>query len=182
MGIGGAVAQVLATRLYREHVAQLVLINSYAYLHAYADNWPLPDMPKRHDPDLPRQTTLDQLMSDLRATLPQGAANPLPDARLRAYVDEWNSELGKEMLYQHIRLMLPNYTNSVSTNVKLLEIPLLLLWGEKDAVTPLALGQRIAAENPQARLQVVRGAGHLLLDDAAGAVASALGDFVGKPT
>src|SRR5437588_7814994 len=35
VGLGGAVAQVLATRLYRTSVARLVLINSYGYSLAY---------------------------------------------------------------------------------------------------------------------------------------------------
>jgi pimeloyl-ACP methyl ester carboxylesterase len=178
IGVGGAVAQVLATRLAREQVSRLVLINSYAYQLAYAPDWPLPDMLKRHDPELPRHTPLDQLLGELRATLPRGAVNPLPDARLGAYVNEWNSEIGKEMLFQHIRLMLPDYTNAVSTNVELLDRPLLLLWGERDTVTPVSLAERIARANRNARMQVVANAGHLLLDDAPGAVASAIAGFV----
>ncbi len=177
IGVGGAVAQVLATRLYRSGVARLVLINSYAYQTAYAPDWPLPDMLKRHDPDLPRQTKLDQLLGELRQALPQAAVKPLPAARVKMYLDEWNSELGKEMLFQHIRLMLPNYTNSVSTHVELLDIPLLLVWGERDTVTPVGLAERIARANPNARLQVVPNAGHLLLDDAPKAVASAIAGF-----
>jgi pimeloyl-ACP methyl ester carboxylesterase len=177
IGVGGAVAQVLSTRLYRSEVARLVLINSYAYQTAHAPNWPLPDMHKRQDPDLPRQTKLDQLLGDLRTTLPQAAVKPLPAARVKMYLDEWNSELGKEMLFQHIRLMLPNYTNAVSTNVELLDIPVLLLWGERDTVTPVGLAERIARANPNARLQVVPNVGHLLLDDAPKAVASAIAGF-----
>ncbi len=181
VGLGGAVAQVLATRLYRTSVARLALINSYGYQLAYAPNWPMPDMLKRHDPDLPRQTPLDQMLSALRETLPKGAVNPLPAARLAAYTNEWNSELGKEMLFQHIRLMLPDYTNSVATNVELLEIPTLLVWGERDDVAPARMvGQRIARANRNATLKVVPGAGHMILDDAPGAVASAISDFVGK--
>ena len=30
----------------------------------------------------------------------------------------WNSELGKEVLLQHIRLLVPWYVNSVSSNLK----------------------------------------------------------------
>jgi len=35
IGLGGAVAQVLATRLYREQVRSLVLLGSYAYQYAF---------------------------------------------------------------------------------------------------------------------------------------------------
>ena len=56
--------------------------------------------------------------------------------------------------------------------------PMLLLWGDQDSVTPLSLGQRLANANPNARLEVLRGAGHLALDDAPSAVAQLVSDFV----
>jgi len=39
-GIGGGVAQVLATRLSRDRVAALVLIDTTAYEYAFAPDWP----------------------------------------------------------------------------------------------------------------------------------------------
>jgi pimeloyl-ACP methyl ester carboxylesterase len=181
-GVGGGVAQVLATRLYREHVAKLALLDSYGYTYAYAPNWPLPDMEKRHDPEAPKHTKTDALLADLRATVPQAAANPqfLQGSTLDAYVNEWNSHVGAELLFQHIRLMLPSYINSVSQYLRTLETPTLLIWGERDQVTPLeTLGRRMAREMPQARLEVLPGAGHLVLDDAPDAVAQLLADFAG---
>ena len=134
-------------------------------------------MVKHQDPEAPHHTKPEDLLDDLRATLPNGAATALPDARLDAYADEWKSKVGKQMLYQHVRLMLPDYMNSVSTDVELWPMPMLLLWGEQDSVTPLSLGQRLANANPNARLEILRGAGHLALDDAPGAVAQLVGDF-----
>src|SRR6266702_2358160 len=43
-GIGGGVAQVRATRLSRERVAALVLIDTVAYEYTFAPDWPLPGM------------------------------------------------------------------------------------------------------------------------------------------
>jgi pimeloyl-ACP methyl ester carboxylesterase len=177
VGLGGAVAQTLATRLYRDKVARLVLINSYLYNTAFAPNWPLTEMAKRQDPEAPHHTKPEDLLTDLRATLPNGAAKTLPGARLDAYTNEWQGKVGMEMLFQHVRLMRPDYVNSVSTDVELWQKPILLLWGDQDSVTPLSLGQRLAAANPNARLEVLRGAGHLALDDAPGAVAQLVSDF-----
>ncbi len=182
-GLGGGVAQVLATRLYRRHVAKLVLIGSYGYEYAFAPNWPLPDMAKRQDPDAPKHTPTDQVLADLRATLPQGAANGtfIAGSALEAYVNEWNSHVGKELLFQHIRLMMPLYMNSVSSYLRTLEAPTLLIWGEKDMVTPVSvLGERMAREIPNARLAVLPGAGHLVLDEAASGVAGLLAEFAGS--
>jgi pimeloyl-ACP methyl ester carboxylesterase len=177
VGLGGAVAQTLATRLYRDKVAQLVLINSYLYNIAFAPNWPLTEMAKRQDPEAPHHTKPEDLLANLRATVPNGAAKALPSARLDAYTNEWQGKVGVEMLFQHVRLMRPDYVNSVSTDMELWPKPILLAWGDQDTVTPLSLAERLAAANPNARLEVLRGAGHLALDDASGAVAQLVSDF-----
>lgn len=183
-GVGGAVAQVLATRIYREQVAQLVLLDSYGYEYAFAPNWPLPEMVKRQDPEAPRHTSLDQLLSDLRTTLPLASAKPkfLAGSKLDAYLNEWNSEIGKELLFQHMRLMLPLYSNAVSSYLRKLEVPVLLIWGESDAITPRSLGERMAREIPGSRLEIVPNAGHLVLDDAPDAIGKLIADFAGAYT
>jgi pimeloyl-ACP methyl ester carboxylesterase len=180
IGVGGAVAQTLATRLYRDKVARLVLINSYLYNTAFAPNWPLTEMAKRQDPEAPHHSKPEDLVADLRATFPRGAVKALPGARLDAYTSEWQGKVGMEMLFQHVRLMRPDYVNSVSTDVELWPKPVLLLWGDQDSVTPLGLGQRLAAANPNARLEILRGAGHLALDDTPDAVAQLVSDFVSR--
>lgn len=181
-GVGAAVAQVLATRTYHGRIARLVLISSYAYEHAFAPGWPLPDMEKRHDPEAPKHTPLDAMLADLRVTLPQGSARPesLSGGKLDVYVNPWSSEVGKEMLFQHVRLMLPLYLNSVGSDLKQLTIPVLIVWGERDSVTPLDLGRRLSREIPVATINTIAGAGHLILDDAPDAVASLLAEFVGR--
>jgi pimeloyl-ACP methyl ester carboxylesterase len=183
-GLGGAVAQVLATRLYRREVGKLMLISSYGYQYAFAPNWPLPEMEKRQDPDAPLHTPTDQMVADLRATLPLAAANAthLAGSKLEAYVAEWNSTLGKNLLFQHIRLMNPMYMNSVSSNLRRLEIPVLLAWGEADRITPPELGRRMQREIPGARLEMVRGVGHLVLDEAPEEIGRLIAEFSGVPS
>ena len=41
------------------------------------------------------------------------------------------------------------------------EAPTLVVWGENDRIVPVSAGERIAAAMPNARLEVVEGAGHL---------------------
>ncbi len=176
-GLGGGVAQTLATRLYREEVARLALINSYAYEYAFAPDWPFPEMAKHQDPELAHHMKAEQEQAELRQTLPAGAAGGLSDERLAVYLREWNSDLGKNIIMQQVRNMLPLYQNSVASDVVALDCPLLVIWGERDTVTPLALGQRITSEARQARLEVVSGAGHLILDDAPDRVAALLASF-----
>lgn len=49
----------------------------------------------------------------------------------------------------------------VASRLGALTMPTLILWGEKDALAPLAVGQALAAALPQARFEVLPGCGHL---------------------
>jgi pimeloyl-ACP methyl ester carboxylesterase len=178
-GLGGGVAQVLATRLYREHIAALVLIDTICYLHAFDANWPLTEMEKRQDFDAPQQTELEDILQDLRTTLPNAVVNTKRFADvIDNYVKQWDSELGKEVLFQHVRLLAPYYINAVSTDLHTLGKPVLLLWGEKDQQIPLKLGERLHREIPDSQLVIIPNAGHLVLFDAPGAVTKEIRKFV----
>ena len=182
-GVGGGVAQVLATRLSRERVAALVLIDTICYEHSYAANWPLPDMQKNQDPDAPKHTKLEDMIQNLRATLPNGVHDSKQfdnDDVMNEYVSPWNSEVGKEVLFQHIRLLIPSYSNSVASDLKVLHKPSLIIWGELDQQMPLKLAQRLHRDMPESRLVIIPGAGHMILFDTPDEVASALMDFVGR--
>jgi len=182
-GIGGGVAQVLATRLCPERVAALILIDSVCYEYTFAPNWPLPDMQKRQDQNAPMQTKLEDMMHDLRETIPNGAYHgdrlKGKDA-LKPYIEPWDSHLGKEVLFQHIRLLLPTYSNSVSSDLKTMGKPALIIWGEKDAQIPLKFAQRLHREIAGSRLVIVPDAGHMILFDAPEQVANGLSDFIGR--
>lgn len=181
-GIGGGVAQVLASRLIRNRVAALVLVDTVAYTHAFAQNWPLTDMQKRQDFDAPKHTELEDVINDLKTTLPNGSADPnrLQDNDfMKNYIDPWNNEVGKEVLFQHVRLMVPTYINSVSSDLHDLQKPVLIIWGARDEQMPLAYGERLHREIPGSGLVIVPDAGHMILFDAPNDVARALSDFIG---
>ncbi len=180
-GIGGGVAQVLATRLSRDRVAALVLIDTICYEYTFAPDWPLPEMSKRQDPDMPKRTEVEDLIHDLQETVPNGVQNTDRFKEvMNEWIEPWDSELGKELLFQQIRLLYPNYCNSVATDLQVMGKPALIIWGEKDAQIPLKYAQRLHREIPESRLVIIPGAGHMILFDAPSQVASALTDFVGR--
>ncbi len=180
-GIGGGVAQILATRLSPARVAALVLIDSICYEYTFAPDWPLPDMKKSQDPDLPKRTEVEDMMSELRETVPNGVSQTerFKNA-LNAYIEPWDSELGKELLFQHVRLLHANYSNAVSSDLKTMGKPALVIWGEKDAQIPLKFAQRLHREMAGSRLVIIPDAGHMILFDAPQRVASALADFAAR--
>ncbi len=178
--LGGGVAQVLATRLMPELVRGLVLISSGAYQYAYNPNWPLPEMDKKQDPELPMHTKVEDLANELRQTIPQGSAKGLSDDALGALVNPWLSELGKELFFQQIRKLVPYYLNAVAPDLKYLTVPTLIIWGEKDTLFPQQWGIRLNRNIPNSQLKVVPGAGHLILHDAPDQVGRLVADFVAK--
>jgi pimeloyl-ACP methyl ester carboxylesterase len=62
-----------------------------------------------------------------------------------------------------------------------LSMPTLVIVGENDQPDFMAIGRRIVAEAPDARLEVVPGAGHLVALDAPDALHSLLLEFLGSP-
>ena len=180
-GLGGAVAQVLATRLYHEQIAALVLIDTICYQYVFAQDWPLPEMEKRCDFDAPKQTEVEDMIRDLRATLPKAVVNSKDFNKvINDYIEPWNSELGKEVLFQHIRLLIPYYVNAVSTDLQVFGKPTLILWADKDEQVPLKYGEHLHREIPGSQLVIIPNAGHLVLFDAPDAVSRALADFVNR--
>ena len=178
-GLGGGVAQVLASRLLRQQTAALVLIDTICYQHAFATNWPLPEMAKRQDFDAPKETRLEDLINDLRKTLPTGVENVEGfKAVSEDYITPWNNELGKEVLFQHIRLLVPYYMNAVASDIAVTGQPTLIIWGEKDEHIPLKYAERLHREIPHSQLVIVPNANHLVLFDAPDAVAEVLVDFI----
>jgi pimeloyl-ACP methyl ester carboxylesterase len=180
-GLGGGVAQVLATRLFRDQTQALVLVDSIAYLHAFAENWPLTDMEKRRDFDAPQNTSVEDLIKDLRATLPGGVVNTKGFGDVENnYVEPWNNELGKEVLFQHLRGLVPFYLNSVSTDLRKTGKPTLLIWGQQDQQVPVQYGERLHREIPNSQLVILPNAGHMALFDDPSAIVTALTDFIDK--
>jgi len=180
-GLGGSVAQVLATRLSRERVAALALIDTNCYDRSFSENWPLTDMRKRQDYDAPKEISVEDMIKDLKQTLPKGSIDPkrFSDS-MSDYLEQWNSELGKEVLFQHVRLLIPSYVNSVSSDLKTMVKPTLIIWGENDQQMPLKYAERLQREIPESHLAIIPSAGHLILFDAPNDVARAINDFVGK--
>lgn len=180
LGFGGGVAQILTTRLYRNQIAAIGLINTICYLYSFAPDWPLPEMKKRQDFDAPKQSSLEDVIRDLRATLPKAVQNTDRfNNAINDYVTQWDSEVGKEVLYQIIRQLDPSYVNSVASDLHSVNKPVLILWGGKNEIVPVKYAERLHREIAGASLVIVPDAGHMILFDAPAAVAGAITDFIG---
>lgn len=67
----------------------------------------------------------------------------------------------------------------LSSRLKEISAPTLLLWGDKDPISPVAVGEHLLGLLPNARLHVVRGGDHDLAQTHAGEVAAAISAHLG---
>ncbi|MDI9847960.1 alpha/beta hydrolase [Rhodoblastus sp. 17X3] len=65
-------------------------------------------------------------------------------------------------------------SEDLSSELPLIEIPTLLIWGDRDPISPLAIGQKLRKLLPHARLHVVEGGDHDLAIQHADDVARAI--------
>ncbi|HEY7414475.1 MAG TPA: alpha/beta hydrolase, partial [Ktedonobacteraceae bacterium] len=117
--------------------------------------------------------------NDLRTTLPNAVGKSSDFNKvIDNYVAQWDSELGKEVLFRHISLLNPIYVNSVSSVLRNLGKPTLIIWGEKDEQNPIKYAHRLNREIADSTLVIVPGAGHIAIFDAPDTIADAITDFV----
>jgi pimeloyl-ACP methyl ester carboxylesterase len=60
-----------------------------------------------------------------------------------------------------------------------LTVPTLIIWGEQDPLIPLASGEWLASHIPGARIEVLRGIGHIPMEEAPDASVAALDGWLG---
>ncbi|QKW25543.1 alpha/beta hydrolase [Streptomyces seoulensis] len=97
------------------------------------------------------------------APAPRGGPSARPPAALRAYAGPHLGDPG----------LLPR--------LSAVACPVQVIWGENDRVATPAYGRAYAAAFPDARFELIRGAGHLPLREEPSAVFAALDAFLARP-
>lgn len=93
---------------------------------------------------------------------------------LELYVHPWTGEVGQAAFYRQIAQMDQRYTEEVEPLYGEVRCPVSILWGEQDNWIAPERGQALAAKIPGATLTLVKGAGHLVQEDAPEAIVAAL--------
>ncbi len=183
IGLGGGVAQTLAARLAADITIGLVLINSAAFQHSYSPNWPLSKMQKiQENPEAVFELKSDEVMQDLRATVPNGSAQAatVSGEVLNSIINQYATDAGKALLLQQINRLTPYYLNAVAFDLKFISCPTAIIWGEKNTVFPISLGLQLHNQIPNSTFEVIPNAGQLILLDAPQAVAAGLATMTAK--
>ncbi|HTR19192.1 MAG TPA: alpha/beta hydrolase [Candidatus Paceibacterota bacterium] len=84
--------------------------------------------------------------------------------------------------YAQAGSMAPTFLNIIAENLAPLapqvNVPTLLVWGSADTTTPLSEGKRLQALLPDAKLEVIQGAGHFVQEEKAADVARMIEEFI----
>jgi pimeloyl-ACP methyl ester carboxylesterase len=111
--------------------------------------------------------------SIVTAYLMGAVSRAMSDAELEPYIAPWIGEPGQGAFYRQIAQMDQKYTDAIEPLLGKVRSPVSLLWGTEDQWIPLAQGKRLAGLLPDCRFAEVRGAGHLMQEDAPEAVVAA---------
>lgn len=176
--IGGAVGQRFAVA-HPERVRRLMIIDTVSY-----DSWPSATWRKIIEEQLEDHMQLPQeafdalLARQLRMTVADGTATMAGDV-LDAYLAPHRSALGRVSFFEHqVRHYDSRYTEEITGQLASLAMPVRILWGERDQWQPLTYAQQLAEDIPGARLTVVPGAGHFVMEDAPERVTEEVLDFL----
>lgn len=71
---------------------------------------------------------------------------------------DWQSEYYRA--FPHAAAWVGRIHEDLSDQLAAIKVPTLLLWGDNDPISPLAVGERILSLLPDARLHVIRGGDH----------------------
>jgi pimeloyl-ACP methyl ester carboxylesterase len=183
---GAAVAQLLAVRQPRR-VNALVLANAEAY-----DNWP-----SAHERPFVRVTQLPGVgrlvlwawsrRRLLRQALATGKAVSdravLTDELVDGYVganfaDGHRRAKTRRFLAGQLDPANRRHTAQIADGLRQLDVPTLIVWGADDVHFDVRWGRRLADDIPGARLELLAGVGHLVMEEAPMRVAHLIAEFL----
>ena len=171
---GGGVALIMAVKR-PERVRRLVLANVVCY-----DSWPIAEMLALGDPQLAASSP-EEVCELVRSGLAPGISRRerLTPEFERGILAPFADEEGKLSLIRNAVSLNTNHTMELVDRHREIRAPTLVLWGVDDPWQPLAAGERLASEVPNARLAPVERASHWLQQDSPDRVAAEILDFLG---
>lgn len=89
----------------------------------------------------------------------------LTAARVEAYAAPIRDSARRRAFAACARQIVPRDIDQINARIPEIGAPTLCLWGDRDPVVPLGIGQRLARELPSARLAVVEACGHQVVEE-----------------
>lgn len=100
------------------------------------------------------------------------------EEQVRGYAEPLGAPEAVRALIDTARQIRPESLESLTACYPQLDVPALLVWGRRDRVVPLWVGQRLAQDLPRARLHVLDACGHLPAEELPDESWAVLEDFL----
>jgi pimeloyl-ACP methyl ester carboxylesterase len=161
--MGGGIAQHVAAR-HPERVRKLILFDSVGILEApnFDVNLFMPKTP----------ADLDQLDALLMPNPPKVPGFIAQDILRRSKKNSW-------VIHRAIDTMMSG-NDATDKLLPGFKMPVLLIWGSVDRITPLSLGKKMNQLIPQSQLGVFQGCGHLAPNQCADAIGPLVVEFLSQ--
>ena len=83
------------------------------------------------------------------------------DSQVTGYAEPFDSPEARRALIDTALAIVPPDLGKMTARFKELDVPTLVLWGRHDRVVPLWVGERLANELPDARIEILESCGHM---------------------
>lgn len=155
--LGGSLALMFAQRR-PERTTALALIDPGAYRDGVLEDTWFWDVPLLAEIVLGLVT--DEFLVDYGLAQNYHDPDRIPEAVRAMYFREARRPGTVDALIMQERELMPEDPDAWEAGHRKVEAPALILWGEHDALVPVAQGERLAREMPRAELLVLRGLAH----------------------
>src|SRR5580700_10772282 len=169
--IGGGVAQhlMLANKV---EVPRVAVVNGIMY-----DSWPVPGVARFRDPAVAAATTRDDVLAARRVSVVKAIGRPATEAELADYLDPWTDPRVARSWLALAGAADHRFTMDLLPGLRTSSVPKLLVWGEDDTFQLVEFAERFANEMPHTKLVRVSAAGHIPMENNAGAITRAFCEF-----
>jgi 2-hydroxymuconate-semialdehyde hydrolase len=175
-GIGGGIAQSLAVR-HPQRVSHLCLIDSVAF-----DRWPTARARMARASLVVTQfLPPGVLLGIVRSYLERGYADPHRASHsIEQYLRPFLTIEGRDALIAHIRALTSRETRKLGRQLKKINVPTAILWGEHDPVLPLSVGRELQASIAGASLEVLPDRRHFTPEEAPRQIADGIAELLSR--
>ncbi len=173
--IGGAVA-------LRSHVLDTVALSSMCLIDVVAIRpWGSPFFRLVGTNSEVFEQLPERLHEALVAEYIQGASGVgLAPEVLDPLIAPWRGAIGQAAFYRQIAQADEAFTDEVEHRYHEIAVPTKIIWGSADAWLPVAHGEKLAGLIAGSSLEVIEGAGHLIMEDAPEALLDAVGEWLDR--
>jgi pimeloyl-ACP methyl ester carboxylesterase len=102
----------------------------------------------------------------------------ITDAQVAAYARPLGSRNGKYALLKTSQQAIPKNIDELVARYPTIFVPTLIIWGNKDEVIPLKIGQKLDAAIPCSKLTTVADTGHIPQEETPNATIALIKDFL----